>query len=121
MGVNMKNISVIPEFNSDNDRLITIGTIILSICLSFIPPLITVLFAKSSISESSYRIAKALFNFELLLFLISLISVIPIIGWIVGIILIPILVIYNAIILLVALLAIAKQQEVKIPVMYEFL
>ena len=117
----MKNITIIPEFKSDNDRLIMITVFVTSMFLAFIPSIIAVLFAKDYISESSYRITKSIFNFELLLFLISLIFLVPIIGWLLAPFLAPVIIIWNIIVLLLGLCAAAKNSEVKIPVLYEFL
>ena len=76
----MKNIPA--QFRDDRDRMITLAMFILAMFFGFIPPLIVVFVPKNYISESTYEIAKTLFNFELLLFLISLLCFIPIIGWI---------------------------------------
>lgn len=115
----MKKIT--PAFNDDKDRLITVSMLILSMFTLFIPSVIVIFLLRSYISESSYQIAKAVFNLELLLFLISLLFAIPIIGWIAGAVLGPIIGIANVVILVIALCAIAKGGEVSIPVMFEFL
>ena len=112
---------ITPVFKDDTDRVAAIATILLSLFLVFIPGLIVVLFLKDKISEGTYEIAKAFLNFELLLFLISLFFAIPIIGWLVGVILAPIMCIFNAIIVILALCAVAKGGEVKIPVWFEFI
>lgn len=112
---------VMPLFNDDRDKIITVGMIITSIFFVFVPALIVVLFLKEKISENSYQIAKMFLNFELLLFLISLVFAIPVIGWILGVILGPIMMIFNAMICIIALCAATKGMEVKIPVPYEFI
>jgi len=114
----MKEIS--PVFNDDNDKIIVVVMFVLSIFCVCIPALVVMLLLKDKISENSYLMAKALFNFELLLFLISLIFVIPIIGWILGFILTPIMILWNTIVIVMALCAIAKQVVVKLPDTYAF-
>ena len=115
----MKSIS--PVFKDDRDKIYIVAMLILSLFFVFIPPLIVVLVLKEFISENSYQIAKAFLNFEILLTLISLSFMIPIIGWIAGIILCPLLYLLNIIIVIIDLCAIAKKSEVKIPVPYEFI
>lgn len=110
-----------PTFKDDRDRLITLAMFISSIFLIFIPSLIVIFIPKDYISESTYEMGKSLFNFELLLFLISLLFIVPIIGWIIGFILAPIMMIFNVIIIIIDLCAIAGGNEVKIPEPYKFI
>lgn len=117
----MKQRVIMPIFKDERDKIMTVTMMILSIFFVFIPALITMLFLKDKISENSYVIAKALLNFELLLFVISLLFFIPLIGWIAGAILGPILMIFNVIVMLLALLAMANNKEVKIPAFFEFI
>lgn len=112
---------ITPVFKDDRDKIAAVATVILSLFFVFIPALLVVLFLREKISEGTYEIAKAFLNFELLLFLISLFFAVPIIGWLMAIILAPLMCIYNAIIVILALCAIAKGAEVKIPVWYEFI
>ena len=112
---------IMPTFKDERDKAITVTLIILSIFLFFIPSLLAVIFLKEQLSESAYSIAKGFFNFELMLFLVSLLFVIPIIGWIVGFILTPLMVILNVIIGILALCSIAKNTEIKLPSWYEFI
>ena len=69
----------------------------------------------------SYEIAKSFLNFEIFLALISLIAIIPIIGWIAGAFIIPILYIWNIIVVLLAVCAMVKKAEVNVPVPYAFI
>ena len=115
----MRNFA--PQFKDDKDRLITLAMFIASMFFIFVPSLIVVFIPKDYISESTYEIAKSLFNFELLLFLISLLFVIPIIGWIVGFIVAPILMLWNVIIIIINLCAFASNKEIKIPEYYKFI
>jgi len=115
----MKAIS--PVFKDDRDKIAAVATIILSLFFMFIPALLVILFLKDKISETSYEIAKAFLNFELLLFIISLFFAVPVIGWVVAIILGPLMCIFNAIIVILALCAVAKGSEIKVPVWYEFI
>ena len=110
-----------PAFKDDKDRLITLGMLIGSIFFIFIPALIVVFVPKDYISESTYEIAKTLFNFELFLFLISLLFMVPIIGWIVGFIVAPLLAIWNIVIIVIDLCAIAGNNPIKIPEPYKFI
>jgi len=112
---------IVPVFNDDRDKIITLAMVITSMFFIFIPALIVVLLFKEKINENSYQIAKAFLNFELLLFLISLVFVIPVIGWLLGFIAAPLLMIFNIIICVINLCAITKGTETKIPVPYEFI
>ena len=58
-----------PEFKDDKDRLITLAMLIASMFFVFVPSLIVIFIPKNYISETTYEVAKTLFNFELLLFL----------------------------------------------------
>ena len=115
----MKAIALV--FKDDRDKLVAVATIILSLFFMFIPSLLVVIFLKEKISEGTYNIAKAFFNFELLLFLISLFFAVPVIGWAVAIILAPLMCVFNAVIVIIALCAVAKGSEVKVPVWFEFI
>ena len=115
----MKQFS--PEFKDDKDKLITLGMLISSIFFIFIPALIVVFVPKDYISENTYEIAKTLFNFELFLFLISLLFMIPVIGWILGAIVAPILAIWNIVIIVIDICAIAGKNPIKIPEPYKFM
>ena len=110
----------VPSFKDERDKIAGVATIILSMFLCFIPALIVVLFLKEQVSEGTYEIAKAFFNFELRLFLISLIFFIPVIGWVLGFIGGPIIMIFNIVICIINLCAVAKNSEIKVPVPYEF-
>ena len=63
---------ILPVFTNEKDKAIIITMIILSMFLFFIPSLLTVLFLKEQLNDSAYGVAKAFFNFELMLFLVSL-------------------------------------------------
>jgi len=108
-------------FRDDTDKMIVVAMLVMSIFFAVISPLLVILCGKNNISDNSYRIAKALFNLELLLFLISLFSLIPLIGWVVGFFMVPILMIINILTIILALCAIAKQTPVNIFAPYEFL
>ena len=112
---------IMPMFKDDQDKIITIAMIVASMFFVFVPALLVVLLLKDKISENSYQIAKMFLNFELLLFLISLIFVLPIIGWLIGVILGPLMMIANVIICVINLCAITKNAELKVPVPYEFI
>lgn len=112
---------IMPSFKDDQDKIIVVAMIIASMFLVFVPALIVVLFLKDKLSENSYAIAKMFLNFELLLFLVSLIFAVPLIGWILGVILGPLMMILNVIICIVNLCAVAKSAEIKVPVPYEFI
>ena len=114
-------VTIQPEFKDERDRIIAFTTILTSMFFVFVPPLLVVFFAKDYVSDSTYKIAKAFLNFELLLFLVGLISIIPIIGWIIGAVLIPILIIYNVMVVVINILALGKNAEIKVPVGYEFI
>ena len=111
---------IMPVFKDEKDKVIAVAMIITSMFLVFVPALLVVLFGKNYVSESTYEISKAFFNLELLLFLISLIFVIPVIGWVLGTILGPLMMVFNVVICIINLCAVAKGGETKIPVGYEF-
>ena len=111
---------IMPVFKDEKDKVVAVAMIIASMFLVFVPALLVVLFGKSYVSESTYEISKAFFNFELLLFLISLVFVIPVVGWILGTILGPLMMVFNMIICIINLCAVAKGDETKVPVGYEF-
>ena len=110
-----------PVFKDDTDKMIVVSMFVMSIFFLILAPLPIILCAKNNISENSYKMAKALFNMELLLFLLSLVSLIPILGWIVGFFLVPILMIINILTIILGLCAIAKQTTVKIFAPHEFI
>jgi uncharacterized membrane protein len=76
---------------------------------------------KDKVSESTLNISKAFFNFELMLLLVSLLFMIPILGWLLGVILGPLMIILNVVIVVINLCAVAKGAEAKVPVWYEFI
>ena len=112
---------IIPAFKDDRDKIILVAMIVTSMFFMFIPSLIVVLCLKEQISSNSYQIAKSFLNLELLLFLVSLIFAIPLIGWLIGVILAPLMMIFNIIICVLALCAIGKNQEVNVPVPFNFI
>jgi uncharacterized membrane protein len=112
---------IIPVFKDDKDKLITLAMIVSSIFFVFVPSLIVIFIPKEYISDTTYTVSKAFFNFELLLFLISLLLLIPIVGWLAAIFVAPILAIINFIVIIINLCALAKNKEFKIPVPYEFI
>lgn len=114
----MKKIPAV--FKDDKDRLAAVAVILCSMFFMFIPGLIVILGLKQYVSENTYEISKAFFNFELLLFLVSLFFLVPIIGWLAGLFLGPLLAILNIIVVILNLCAIAKVGEVKLPSWFEF-
>ena len=114
-------MKIIPGFKDDTDKIIAISMAICTVFVSFFSPLIVILFLKERISEQSYSITKAFLNYEIFLALISLIAIVPIIGWIVGLFLIPVLYIWNIVVVLLAVCAMVKQNEVSVPVLYTFI
>lgn len=113
-------MKLLPTFRDENDKLAAVAVVLLSMFFFFIPSLLVVLFGKNYVSECTYGISKAIFNFELFIFLLSLIAIIPIIGWIIAFILVPVLYLWNILVIILALCAIGKGSEVKIPVPFEF-
>ena len=115
----------IPEFKNDTDKLILIILLVASLFTSFLPALICIIFLKEYISENTYNISKAFFNFELLLFLILLIFFIPIVGQILSLIMgwfvIPVIMIINIIFIGINLCALGRKTELMIPVLFKFL
>ena len=104
---------IMPVFKDDNDKIITVAVLLTSIFFIFLPSLLTILCLKDQISEDSYRIIKSVFNYELFLFIVSLFFMLPVIGWLAGIVLGPILAIWNTIVMILGLCAVAKNKEVE--------
>ena len=109
------------ECKDDNDKLILILMLVASFFLFCLPAFIVIVGLKKFISESTYNITKAIFNFELLLLLVTLSFLIPIVGWIVGALLGPIICIFNIIIITINIIAVARKTELYVPVWFEFL
>ena len=105
---------IMPIFRDENDKLLTIIALIASIFLPVIPFLV-LFFLKDNLSENSFAITKAFLNFEILLFVISLICWVPIVGWIICLIFGPIILLINAVIMLMGILSILNNKEVCIP------
>ena len=114
-------MKIMPEYKDDTDKIITIITAVCTVFCSFIAPLITVLLLKQYLSSQSYEIAKAFLNFEIFLALISLIAIIPIVGWIAGMFIIPILYIWNVLVVVLAVCSMVKKTEVNVPIPYAFI
>ena len=112
---------LMPEYKDDRDKIIMIAMAICSMFASFVSPLVVILALKQYITTESYEIAKAFLNFELFLALISLISVVPLIGWVAGMFLIPALYIWNVVVVVFAVCAFVKKSEVSVPVPYPFI
>ena len=112
---------IMPSFKDEKDKLIIVAMIVTSIFFSFLPSLVVIFLLKDYVSESSNNIAKMFFNFELLLFLVALIFIIPVIGPILGFVLAPIMMILNVVICVINLCAVGKGSEIKLPVPYKFL
>lgn len=113
--------TVLPTFKDEQDKIIIVAMIIASMFLVFIPALLVVLFLKDKVSEGSLAAAKMFLNFELILFLVSLIFAVPLIGWLLGVVLGPLMMVGNIIICIINLCAVAKGAELKVPVPYEFI
>lgn len=110
-----------PAFKDDRDKLITLGMFVCSMFFFLFPPLIVLFIPKEYISENTYQIAKTLFNFELLLFLISLCFLVPIIGWLAAFVVAPILEIWNIVVIVMAICAIAGNNTIKLPAIFKFI
>ena len=115
----IKNIS--PAFKDDTDKLITLAMLVCTIFFFFIPSLIVVFLPKNLIGECTHSVAKAFFNFEILLFLVSLIFLVPILGQLLGFILGPVLVILNVVFVVINICALAGNKDFKVPVLFEFI
>ena len=107
-----------PAFRDDQDKITVLLVVLASLFFTCFPALIIVLFLKDKVSENSYAIIKALFNFELVLFLaLLLLTFIPVISWLVNIAVL----IFNVIVILQNVFAIAKNSEIKFPSWFEFI
>ena len=111
---------IMPLFKNDDDRIITIAVFLTSVFFLFLPSLLVILCLKEKLSDEAYGIIKSVFNFELFLFIISLFFMLPVIGWIAGIVVAPLIAIWNILVMIIALCSVAKDKEVSIPVPYEF-
>ena len=111
---------IMPVFKNDEDKIITVITLLTSIFFIFLPSLLAMLCFKDKLSNEAYLVVKSVFNYELFLFIISLFFIIPVIGWLAGLVIAPLFAIWNTIVMIIGLCSIAKNKEVSIPVPYEF-
>ena len=109
------------EFKDDTDKLILILVLLGSFFAFCLPAFIAVLFLKKYLSDGTYNVCKAFFNFELLRLLVTLAFAIPVIGWILGSIFGIVVVIFNIVIIAMDLVALAQKKELIVPVLFEFL
>lgn len=114
-------MKIIPEYKDDTDKIIMLTMTACTLFACLFSPLVVILAFKDNMTSQSYDITKALLNYEIFLALISLIAIVPIVGWIIGIFLIPILYIWNVIVIILTLCALVKKSEVNIPVPYAFI
>ncbi|MBR1776628.1 DUF4870 domain-containing protein [bacterium] len=112
---------LVPAFKDDNDRMILVLMMVCSLFLLILSPIIVIFGLKDKVSDGTMEISKAFFNFELMMLLISLLFMVPIIGWLLAVILAPLMVILNVIVVVINLCAVAKGGELKVPVWYEFI
>ncbi len=109
------------EFKNDNDKLIFILVLLGSLFAFCLPAFIAIMFCKKYLSEGTYDVCKGLFNFELLILLITIAFTVPVIGWILGWIFGTAIVIFNIVIVVVNIVALAQKTEFMVPVLFEFL
>ena len=109
------------EFKDDNDKLIFILVLIESLFTFCLPAFIAIMFLKKYLSEGTYDCLKGLFNFELLLLLVTIAFTVPVIGWILGWVFGTALVIFNIVIIVLNFIALVQKTEFMIPVFFEFL
>ena len=108
----------VPAFKDDQEKMSLLVIVLLSLFFTCLPSLVMILFFKDKIGENIYPIIKALFNFELILFLaLLLLTFIPILGWLVNVVVL----LFNLIVILQAVFAIGKNSEIKIPSWFEFI
>ena len=114
-------MEITPQFKDEQDKMIALATILASMFLFFIPALIVIVCAKEYVSESTYKISKAFFNFELFLFILSLVFIVPLIGFILKIIFLPLLILFNVIVVIYNVFNIAGNKKIKTPRNLEFI
>lgn len=114
--------TITPSFKNEEDKNIVLLSIILSVFVAFVAPLIVMLCFNDKLSDNSKEINKAFLNLSLVVFLAGFIlSVVPIIGWIILFILSPIVLIAYLIIVVLACINILNNQPVKVPVLFKLI
>ena len=104
------------EFKDEQDRNIILLMLLASIFFYFLPTLIVILFFKDKISETSKKLAISFFNFEILMIAIFIVSsvlakIVPTLGQTFS----AATALANMVFLLMALIAISKNETVKVP------
>ena len=97
------------SFKNDNERIIVVLMLILSVFMWFIPSIIVVLLCPNLLGENSLNFAKALFNFEVTLLILAAILGFVSLGVFAGLIYLA-----NIIILLMGLVSISQNSPIKL-------
>ena len=105
---------ILPEFRDENDKNIAVIIAIFTILTGIIAPLIAFFALQSSTSVATNAISKALLNFELLMVICIVITMIPIIGWIAAILLVPFVTIAHLVVTIAVTIQVLNNKPVKI-------
>ena len=111
---------IFPEYKSEEEKNTLLLVAILTIIFPVIAPAVAYLGLKS-LSPSSFDVVKALLNFELSCMIVVLICGIPIIGWLLAFVALPVITIAHYIITIAAALSIANNQPVNVFVPVKFI
>ena len=109
-----------PAFQTEEEKYIMIAMLVCCLFLGFLSPLIIMIVAKEKLSESSLQMLKAFLNFELFLLILIVVTLIPIIGWILSFILCPVIFVCGLLFPIWGLVATANNQAFKVPVLFKF-
>ena len=105
----------------DNEKTLVLLTLILSIIVGFLAPLIIWALKKNEMNDYSRNVVRKLLNFELTLACIGLIFLIPIIGQLLAIVGAPIVWILNIVYCILAVIKISNFEDVNFPISFNFI
>ena len=109
-----------PVFNTEEEKYIMIAMLVCCLFIGFLSPLIIMIVAKEKLSDLSLQILKAFLNFELFMLILLVVTLIPIIGWILSFILCPVIFVCGILFPVWGLIAAANNQAFKLPVLFKF-
>jgi len=105
---------ILPDYKDVDEKNTVMLVALLTILTTIIAPLITFFAMKDYLSPAANAIIKALLNFEILMVILSIVCMIPIIGWLIAFLLVPCIIIVHYAVTIVATLCIINNQPVKI-------
>ena len=103
-----------PEFKDENEKNTMTLLAVLTILTAIVAPLVVFFAMKENLSPAANAVTKALLNFEILMTILTIICMIPIIGWMAAFLLAPFITIAHLIVTIVATLCLVNNQPVKV-------